>query len=143
MSEPFVYQRRIQFAETDMAGVLHFANYYRLMEECEHAWWRSLGLNVVIEDGDQRVSWPRVATACEYFGPARFDDELSLTLIVENVGTRAMTYEVVFRRGEDRLAVGRATIVCCSMVDGRFQAIDIPSELRRKLPVTNTNNKRE
>ncbi len=136
MTEPFVYKRRVQFAETDMVGVLHFANYYRLMEECEHAWWRSLGLNVVMEDTDPPVSWPRVATACEYFEPARFDDELDLSLIVEHVGSRSMTYEVVFRRGDDRLAAGRATIVCCATIDGRFRAVEIPNELRVKLPTT-------
>ncbi len=136
MAEPFVYKRRVHFAETDLAGVLHFANYYRLMEECEHAWWRSIGMSVVIDGPDSRVSWPRVATACEYFQPARFDDELSLSMIIEHVGTRSMSYEVVFRRGEERLAVGRSTIVCCAMVDGRFGSVDIPDDIRSKLPVT-------
>jgi hypothetical protein len=48
MPAEFSYARRVQFAETDMAGVMHFANYFRLMEEAEHGFWRSLGLNVVM-----------------------------------------------------------------------------------------------
>ena len=81
---PFNITRRVQFAETDMAGVLHFSNYYRWMEEIEHAFWRSCGLSVIIDTGE--ISWPRVKTGCEHYAPARFEDEVLLTLRVINVG---------------------------------------------------------
>ena len=99
--------RRVQFAETDLAGVLHFANYHRYMEEVEHAFWRSAGGSVVHPDGARTVSWPRVAVSCEYFAPAHFEDELELSLTVAHVGERSVTYQVEFRRGEDRVACGR------------------------------------
>ena len=46
MSNEFVITRRVQFVETDLAGVLHFSNYYRYMEEVECAFWRDRGLGV-------------------------------------------------------------------------------------------------
>ncbi len=52
----FRYQRRVQFAETDAAGMVHFANFFRYMEEAEHALWRAAGMKI-----DQ--SWRRVSTA--------------------------------------------------------------------------------
>ncbi len=73
MATEFTYRRMVQFAETDMAGVMHFSNYFRLMEECEHAWWRSLGLTVYTTSGP-KISWPRVAASCEYVSPARLED---------------------------------------------------------------------
>ena len=42
MPNQFKTTRIVQFAETDLAGLLHFANYYRIMEEVEHSFWRSV-----------------------------------------------------------------------------------------------------
>ena len=129
----FSIQRMVQFAETDLAGVLHFANYYRMMEEVEHAFWRSVGMGVVIQHGDTQISWPRVATSCEYFAPAHFEDEIELRFTVENVGRRSMTYQVEFIRGNERIALGRTTAVCCAMKDGAFGAMEVPDDIRARL----------
>lgn len=129
----FSITRRVQFAETDMAGVLHFANYFRFMEEIEHAFWRSHGRSVVTREAHREISWPRVAVACEYFAPALFEDELELTLTVANVGERSVTYEVEFRRAGQRTALGRMTGVCCEATPGKFRAIAIPDEIRQVL----------
>ena len=133
MSNTFTITRRVEFAETDMAGVLHFANYYRLMEEVEHAFWRSQGTSVLFRIKDREMSWPRVATKCEYFAPARFEDELLLSLKVTHVGDRSATFEIEFTRDGERLALGRTTVVCCTMIEGKFQSISIPDPLRNKL----------
>lgn len=133
MAREFVTKRLVQFAETDMAGVLHFAGYYRLMEEVEHAFWRSHGLSVMQESAGGVIGWPRVATSCEYREPVRFEEELELALKVVSVGERSITYEVEFRREGRRVALGRATAVCSITGAGRFESIRIPDEFRAKL----------
>ena len=133
MSEPFTMNRRVQFAETDMAGVLHFSNYFRYMEEVEHAFWRSLGRSVVTPHGLEVMSWPRAAVSCEYHAPAHFEDELILEFRLTHVGGRSLKYEVDFRRAGTLVATGKTTAVCCGMKDGLFSAMDIPDALRTKL----------
>lgn len=133
MAHEFVITRRVQFAETDMAGVLHFANYYRFMEEVEHAFWRSKGSSVMTTDAEREIGWPRVATSCDYFAPARFEEEIELAMTVAKVGDRSVTYEVEFRRDGRRLALGRTTAVCCAMSEAGFEAITIPARLRAVL----------
>ena len=149
MPSEFVYHRRVQFAETDMAGVMHFANYFRLMEEAEHGFWRSLGLSVVMrgEGGtglggpapqDEHaaaptISWPRVAVSCEYLAPARFDDPLELTVRLERVGDKSLTVAVDFERGAEKLASGKMKVVCCEMRGGVFRSIAIPEAIRARL----------
>jgi acyl-CoA thioesterase FadM len=71
MDKEFTVSRRVQFCETDLAGVLHFSNYYRLLEEVECAFWRAQGLSVIGSDGEKTISWPRVSSSCEYYAPAR------------------------------------------------------------------------
>src|SRR3954470_5086228 len=72
MPTTFTITRPVQFAETDMAGSVHFANYFRMMEEVEHAFFRSIGLSVSMQHDGMHIGWPRVSAACEYFGPIRF-----------------------------------------------------------------------
>jgi len=133
MAAEFVIKRMVQFAETDLAGVLHFANYYRLMEEVEHAFWRSIGSGVVTRGPDATISWPRVATSCEYLAPAHFEEELELAFSVAQVGERSVSYQVEFRRDGKRIALGRTTAVCCTMSKGAFRSIAIPEDMRSKL----------
>ena len=46
MLPEFSLTRRVQFSETDMAGIMHFSNFFKMMEEVEHAFFRSVGLSV-------------------------------------------------------------------------------------------------
>lgn len=133
MGNTLTMKRRVQFSETDMAGVLHFAGYYRIMEEIEHALWRECGLSVMTQDGDRPIGWPRVSTSCEYFGPARFEDELELTLRVAAVSEQSVSYEVDFLLDGRRIATGRMTAVCCVIDNGAFTPTAIPARLRAVL----------
>jgi acyl-CoA thioester hydrolase len=130
----FSIRRRIQFAETDMAGVLHFSNYFRLMEEVEHEFWRSLGMTVFMRKSSPLISWPRVSVQCEYVSPLRFEDQIDLRFKVMKVGSKSLHYEVEFMRDDERCAHGKVTAVCCATgPGGEFAATEIPNEIRTKL----------
>ena len=133
MAKTFTIKRRVQFAETDLAAILHFANYYRFMEEVEHSFWRSVGESVMTEHDGAVISWPRVKTGCEYFAPAHFEDELDLVLKLTDVTNKSVSFEIEFLRGPQRLAVGRTTAVCCTMDNGKLKAVPIPAFLRKPL----------
>ena len=134
MADEFSIIRRVQFAETDMAGVVHFSNYFRWMEEVEHAFFRSRGLGIVMRHDGREISWPRVAVGCEYYAPLRFEEELELRLRVMKVGEKSLTYEVDFTKGGQTMAQGKVTSVCCEVQpQGGFTAIAIPPDIREKL----------
>ena len=76
MGYEFVHQRRVEFSETDMAGIVHFANFPRWMEVAEHAFLRSLGFSVHVAAGPSSTGWPRLKVVCEYLKPLRFEEEL-------------------------------------------------------------------
>jgi len=116
-----------------MAGVLHFSNYFCYMEEVEHAFWRSLGRSVVTPEGLHTMSWPRVAVSCEYFAPARFEDEVTLAFRLTHVGGRSISFEVDFSIETRLIASAKTTAVCCGMKDGAFSAMQIPDALRATL----------
>jgi YbgC/YbaW family acyl-CoA thioester hydrolase len=134
MPNSFSITRRVAFAETDMAGIMHFANYFRMMEDVEHAFFRSLGLSVSMQHDQKHIGWPRVSAKCDFSGPVRFEDELELRLRVVRVGSKSFTYEVEFLNHGKQVALGSATSVCCELAkDGRMISIGIPGEIREKL----------
>jgi YbgC/YbaW family acyl-CoA thioester hydrolase len=124
----FVYQHRVQFSETDMAGIVHFANFFRWMEEAEHEYFRTLGLRIVepLTDGTT-LGWPRVSASCNYQSPVRYDALVEVRLDVERLGGRSITYIIEFWDGEVRLASGRMKSACCVChPDGSLTSVDIP-----------------
>jgi YbgC/YbaW family acyl-CoA thioester hydrolase len=130
----FSITRRIAFAETDMAGIVHFSNFFRMMEDVEHAFFRSHGLSVCMEFEGKQIGWPRVSAKCDYIGPVRFEDELELRLRVGRIGDKSFTYEVEFFCKDRKVAVGSATSVCCEVMgDGKMTSILIPPAIREKL----------
>jgi YbgC/YbaW family acyl-CoA thioester hydrolase len=133
MPHPFTYPRLVQFSETDLAGIAHFANFFRWMEEAEHAYFRSVGLSVRTEYQEMEIGWPRVSTACEFFAPARFEDQLQIAVRIVKMGDKSISWEIEFSRAGTRLALGKATTVCCIWSNKGLQPIPIPPEIRLKL----------
>ena len=132
MNLTFETTRRDEFAETDLAGVMHFSNYFRWMEAAEHEMFRSIGVSVVQPDGDRTISWPRIKVSCEYRGPIRFEDDVVLRLTITRMGSKSISYDAAFERAGQRVADGVVTMVCCEMRDGHFRSIDIPDDIRRR-----------
>jgi YbgC/YbaW family acyl-CoA thioester hydrolase len=135
MPPQFTYTRRVQFSDTDMAGIVHFANFYRFMEEAEHEMFRSLGLKIVEDEPDGSVvGWPRVRCSCSFEAPAYYDDLVEVDVTISRVGAKSLTMSFVFRRGQTRLATGDLkTVFCRFQGAGEFESIEIPASAAAKL----------
>src|SRR5713101_868572 len=98
MTEPFRTRRRVEFADTDMAGIVHFANFFRYMEAAEVEFLRSRGLSVVQVWEGERISFPRVAASCDFSKPVRFEDVVDIAVTVSRLGTKSVTYAIEFTK---------------------------------------------
>ena len=133
----YLHRDIVQFSDTDMAGIMHFANFFRFMERAEHAFFRSLGLSVY-ERGevpdDEHVGWPRVHASCDFHAPLRFEDEVEVELFVEEVRSKSIRYQFHVRKKDGtRAAVGRIAIVCVQKdhATGGMQSVEIPERIRK------------
>jgi YbgC/YbaW family acyl-CoA thioester hydrolase len=121
-------RRRVQFYETDAAGIVHFSWFFRYMEEAEHALWREAGLS--IHRGDSEVGWPRVATSFEFKRPLRFEDEFEVQLRVAEITRRTIRYACRMAQADTTIATGELTIACVRRVAGEpLKSIEIPVEV--------------
>jgi YbgC/YbaW family acyl-CoA thioester hydrolase len=133
MPSEFTLQRRVEFHETDMAGLMHFSNFFRWMEAAEHAFFRSLGFSIHMTIEDLEIGWPRVDVQCKYISPLRFEDEVAVTIRVRERRPRTMVYDFEFRKLNDPtdtkpVALGSMTTVCVALrhEDGGIRSIEIP-----------------
>ncbi len=126
--------RRIEFGDTDMAGIVHFANFFRFMESAECEFLRSRGLSVKMDWEGQHIGFPRVSATCDYVKPARFEDLLDVVVAIDRIGAKSVTYAFEFSLGGELIAKGKVTSVCCRLAaNNQLEAIDIPAGYRARL----------
>ncbi len=131
MANRFTTQRRVEFCETDAAGIVHFTSFLCYMEQAEHQFLRHLGSSVIqpLEDG-WHLSWPRVHVECDFSGAAKFEDELEIEVCVVKLGVKSVTYGFEVRLGDLAIAKGKTVAVCCRVQSGKpLESIAIPPAL--------------
>jgi acyl-CoA thioester hydrolase len=127
----FRYSRRVQFGDTDLVGIVHFAMFFRYMEEAEHALWRAAGLPVIAEaDG---AGWPRVSATFDYKAPLRFEDEFDVEVDLAATTTRTIRSAFIVRRGGTLVGTGTLTAVRARKRDGGLEAISVPEAVVTRL----------
>ncbi len=121
-------RRRVQFYETDAAGIVHFSWFYRYMEEAEHALWREAGLSIHAPASE--IGWPRVAASCEFHRALKFEDEFDVLIRVREITGRTIAYNCTIEQGEQRIATASMKIACVSTRSGEpMRSIEIPEEI--------------
>ena len=127
MHSEFHTTRRVEFSDTDMAGIVHFSRFFVFMEAAEHAFLRALGTSVSTEWDGNKIGWPRLEATCTYLSPAVFEDVLDIHLKVIRKGTKSLTYRFDFFREETAIARGELSTVCCICNPGeKIRSIPIP-----------------
>ena len=144
MAFEFKAVRRVEFSETDMAGIVHYANFFRYMETAEHGFFRALGYSVVMGQFDPPLGWPRVHAECDYRQPLRFEDEVEIHLLVSEKKSKSLSYVFRFNkltgsgahRKREEVARGALTVVCVAkQPDGKMSAVHIPKPFADKIEV--------
>jgi len=133
----FKLVRRIEFFETDMAGIVHYSNFFRYMEAAEHAFFRSLGISVVTCQVEPPVGWPRVHADCDFLQPLHFEDEIEVRLLVSEKTAKSLSYAFRFMKLNAsppvEVARGSLTVVCVLHQDGKMRASAIPKAIADKI----------
>ena len=141
MAYEFKLTRMVEFADTDVAGIMHFSNFFRFMEATEHAFFRSLGFSIHSRDAEQRIGWPRVHAECSYKQPLRFEDVVEVHLLVREKKQKSLVYTFIIRKVNEQpvveVARGALTAVCVAWdaTTGKMAAVPIPAEIADQIEV--------
>lgn len=127
-------KRRVQFYETDTAGIVHFSWFYRYMEEAEHALWRAAGLSIAPRDA--AVGFPRVSASFDFHRPLRFEDEFEVLIRIAAIGARSIRYTAHVTKDATAVATGSLTIACIARhADAPLRSTAIPPAIAGRFEV--------
>lgn len=134
MAYEYTTTKKIEFSETDMAGLVHFSNYFRYMEVAERDFFESLGLNLIQSAPNDLVGYPRTRAECKFSAPLRFGDTVKIHLAVKALKDRSIDYQFRLYRitpeGTEAVAKGHLTTIYTELMpDGSLQSRPLSNEL--------------
>lgn len=89
----FDYKKRVRYGETDMMGYLYYGNYAQLYEIGRVETMRCLGLTYKVLEEKYRIMMPVVHVSARYILPAKYDEELTIRTILNELPGRMITFE--------------------------------------------------
>jgi acyl-CoA thioester hydrolase len=124
---------RVRYIETDQMGVVYHGHYFQYFESARAESIRQLGLTYADMEKKMGVIMPVIEVQCRYLRPARYDDLLTIRLILKElpVHHKIEFFQEVYNEAQELLANGR--VVLYFMEAGTMKRTNIPEELRVKL----------
>lgn len=131
--------RRIEFSETDMAGLVHFSNFFKYMETAERDFFEAAGVDLIRTKPGELVGWPRARAECKFSAPLRFGETIDIHLAVKALKDRAIDFQFrIFRRNPDgtrtQAGKGHMTTVLSELTTaGELRSVELPDDLRARI----------
>lgn len=121
---------RVYYEDTDLAGIVYYANYLRFIERARTEWVRTLGVDQTALKRDEGIVFAVRRVEADYLHPAKFDDELVVeTATLQVTGARIVVQQDV-KRGEELLFSAQVTLVALTETG---QPSRLPANLRLML----------
>ena len=121
---------RVYYEDTDLAGIVYYANYLKFIERARTEWVRGLGIDQGALKAETGIVFAVRRVEADYLSPARFDDELMVeTRLVKSAGARLVLTQDVLRQGE---ALLRAEVTLVALTEAGTPA-RLPADIRRML----------
>ena len=124
------FTTRVYYEDTDLAGIVYYANYLRFIERARTEWVRSMGIDQTRLRTEEGVVFAVRRVEADYLRPARFGDDLTVTTRLREIGGARIVVEQEVLRGAERLFQATVTLVCLSD-DGH--AARVPPDVRARL----------
>lgn len=120
----------VYYEDTDLAGIVYYANYFKFIERARTEWVREVGVDQVALKADEGIVFAVRRVEADYLAPAKFDDDLTVETQVEAItGVRIVLNQTV-KRGETVLFVSQVTLVALGETG---QPARLPANIRRNL----------
>jgi acyl-CoA thioester hydrolase len=118
---------RVYYEDTDLGGVVYYANYLKFMERARTEWLRALGFEQTALTRDHGVAFVVSSLTIDYLKPAAFNDELTVTVELEKLGAAQIMLKQRIAREAEALATASVRIACVNTAT--FRPVRIPEPI--------------
>jgi len=130
----FHWPVRVYWEDTDAGGVVYYANYLKFMERARSEWLRACGFEQDVLRDEAGVVFVVRRVTIDYLSPARFNDQLDVSVGLHEVGRASLGVKQELVRGSTCLAKADVTLACVDAV--RFKPVKIPATILQALTHT-------
>lgn len=127
---PHSFSLRVYYEDTDLAGIVYYANYLKFIERARSEWVRTLGVDQRRLKAEQGIVFAVRRVEADYLRPALFDDVLEVLTEVQGITGARIVLSQEVRRGAERLFTAKVTLVCLT---AEGAAARLPPDLRGRL----------
>lgn len=135
MPADFTWNIRVYYEDTDTGGVVFYANYLKFFERARTEWLRAAGISQHALTESHHAMFVVKSTAVDYHAPAKLDDELKLTVVVERLGRASVQFfQEAWRMTEGQmqlLSSGRIKVGCVDTLT--FRPRSIPDDVLARI----------
>ncbi len=121
-----VKQVRVYYEDTDMAGIVYYANYLRYIERARSDWVREVGIDQLAMK-DAGVVFAVRKIEAEYIQPARYDDILEIRTTLQDLSPARMVMAQQVWRDDVLIFTATVLIVC---IGSTGKPVRLPAECR-------------
>ena len=130
MTSPLTFPLRVYYEDTDLAGIVYYANYLKFIERARSEWVRGLGIDQALLRAKQGIVFAVRRVEADYLRPAVFDDVLSVQTVLADLSGARLVLDQAVLRGAQTLFTARVTLVCLTAAG---TATRFPTALRTAL----------
>lgn len=120
------YILRVYYEDTDMAGIVYYANYLKFIERGRSEWLRSLGIDQAVLKQTAGKFFVVRRLEAEFYRPACFDNVLTVETELAGMSGAKIILDQRVLRGEQLMFSAGVTIVCMNSHSGPTR---IPQEV--------------
>jgi acyl-CoA thioester hydrolase len=129
----FRWPVRVYWEDTDAGGVVYYATYLKFMERARSEWLRAYGFEQDVLRNEAGVAFVVRRVEVDYLSPARFNDQIEVSVDPQALGRASLSVEQTLTRGATRLVSARVTLACVDAA--RFKPVRIPPPILQALNV--------
>jgi acyl-CoA thioester hydrolase len=127
---PHLFSVRVYYEDTDLAGIVYYANYLKFIERARTEWVASLGIDQMALKAAQGIVFAVRRVEADYLRPAKFGEDMVVETTPQALGGARIVLEQAVTRGGERVFAAVVTLVCMTE-DGH--AARLPAEVRARL----------
>lgn len=126
------YVFNVEWGDTDAAGIVFSPNFYKWMDQADHAFFKSLGFSVLELVRNEKIGIPLLESKCTFKRPLLFEDQVEIYTKVLDLTEKVITFEHVFIKEGELAAEGYNTRIFAS-IDGKLKSVPIPPEIKEAI----------
>lgn len=127
------YHYRVEWGDTDAAGIVFSPNFYKWMDQAVHYYFESIGFPIVKLVRDEKIGIPVIESKCNFQKPLYYADNVTIHTTILELRDKVISFGHEFFVDDKKIAEGHQIRALASISDGKAKAVAIPELMKKAI----------